>query len=229
MTARRAVLLLPLLAGCSVLPNRPYQETQRFSLSPERPGRATPPRNALPRNAPVLLVRSLRATPGLEGRGLRSLGADGQVTTAYWQEWVAPPADAAEEALRRWLLASGRFAAVTLPGSRLRPDLVLEGELIRLQAEPAARRATAALSILLLAEAQAGPGEARILAQFTAEGSAPLPSGLDPRAPGPEAAAALSAAFGEALARVEEGLAGATPRAPAAQPRPPPGRRAPAS
>ncbi|WP_052213933.1 ABC-type transport auxiliary lipoprotein family protein [Belnapia sp. F-4-1] len=204
MTTRRTVLLLPLLAGCSVLPNRPYQETQRFSLSPERPARATPPRNA-----PVLLVRSLRAAPGLEGRGLRSLTADGQVATAYWQEWVAPPADAAEEALRRWLLASGRFAAVTQPGSRLRASLVLEGELIRLQAEPAAGRAVAALSILLLAEPPSGPGEARILAQFTAGGSASLPPGLDPRAPGPEAAAALSAALGEALARVEEGLAAA--------------------
>jgi ABC-type uncharacterized transport system auxiliary subunit len=224
MTARRAVLLLPLLAGCSVLPNRPYQEAQRFGLAPERPGRA-----AAPRNAPVLLVRSLRGAPGLEGRGLRSLTADGEVVTAYWQEWVAPPADAAEEALRRWLTASGRFAAVTLPGSRLRADLVLEGELIRLQAEPAARRATAALSVLLLSEPQMGPGEARILAQFTAEGSAPLSPGLDPRAPGPEAAAAISAALGAAFAQVEERLGGATPRAPAAPPRPPPGRRAPAS
>lgn len=224
MTARRALLLLPLLAGCSVLPNRPYQETQRFALAPERPSRATPPRNA-----PVLLVRSLRAAPGLEGRGLRSLAADGQVATAYWQEWVAPPADAAEEALRRWLLASGRYAAVTQPGSRLRAGLVLEGELIRLQAEPAAGRATAALSVLLLGEPQGGPGEARILAQFTAEGSAPLSPGLDPRAPGPEAAAAVSAALGDALARVEERLAAAIPPGPGAPAHRPPGRRGSAS
>jgi ABC-type uncharacterized transport system auxiliary subunit len=224
MTARRTLMLLPLLAGCSVLPNRPYQDTQRFSLAPERPGRVAPPRNA-----PVLLIRSLRAAPGLEGRALRSLGADGQVTAAYWQEWIAPPGDAAEEALRHWLLASGRFAAVTLPGSRLRHGLVLEGELTRLQAEPAAGRATAALAILLLAEPQDGPGEARILAQFSAEGSALLPQGLDPRAPGPEAAAALSAALGAAFARVEESVSAAIPRAAAAPPRRPPGRRGPAS
>ena len=224
MTARRSFLMLPLLAGCSVLPNRPYQETKRFALAPERPSRTTPPPNA-----PVLLVRSLHAAPGLDGRGLRSLTAGGEVATAYWQEWVAPPADLAEEALRRWLLASGRFAAVTQPGSRLRADLVLEGELIRLQAEPAAGRAVAALAILLLAEPQSGPGEARILAQFTAEGSAPLRPGLDLRAPGSEAAAALSAALGEAFARVEEGLASATSRAPTVPPRRPADRRGSAS
>ncbi len=206
MTARRTLLLLPLLAGCSVLPNRPYQETQRFALAPERPQRATPAARA-----PVLLVRSLRAGPGLEGRGLRSLGADGEVSSAYWQEWIAPPADLVEEALRRWLLASGRFSAITLPGSRLRPDLVLEGELLRLQAEPAAGRARAALSVLLLAEPQTGSGEARILGQFLAEGSAPLPAGLDARAPGPEAAAAISAALAAALGELERRLAALVP------------------
>ena len=83
-----------------------------------------------------------RAAPGMDVRGLRLVGADGQVSTGYWQEWAAPPAELAEEALRRWLAASGRFSAVTLPGSRLRANYVLEGELIRLQAEPA-RRASA--------------------------------------------------------------------------------------
>jgi hypothetical protein len=40
---RRAALLLALvapLAACSVLPDRPYQEVQRFALAPERPQRA---------------------------------------------------------------------------------------------------------------------------------------------------------------------------------------------
>src|SRR3712207_7059154 len=44
-------------------------------------------------------------------------------------EWVAPPAELVEEALRRWLTGSGLFSAVTVPGSRARSDLVLETEL----------------------------------------------------------------------------------------------------
>ncbi|MFC7691688.1 ABC-type transport auxiliary lipoprotein family protein [Paeniroseomonas aquatica] len=175
---------------------------QRFALAPERPQRATPARGA-----PVLLVRTLRAAPGLDVRGLRLLGADGQITTEYWQEWAAPPADLAEEALRRWLAASGRFSAVTLPGSRLRSDLVLEAELIRLQAEPGSGLGRAALSVLALAEAQSGSGEARILGQFLAEGAAPLArQGSKVRAA--DAATAMSAALGLALAQVEQRLAG---------------------
>jgi cholesterol transport system auxiliary component len=207
---RRAALLLAAgpLAGCSVLPERPYHEVQRFALAPERPERATPPRNA-----PVLLVRTMRAAPGLDVRGLRMVGADGQVSAGYWQEWAAPPADLAEEALRRWLGASGRFSAVILSGSRLRANFVLEGELIRLQAEPAAGLGRAALSVLLLAEPQAGGGDARILGQFLAEGSAPIPGGAQPddKLGGPEAAAAMSAALAQALAGLERTLAGLLP------------------
>ncbi|MDB5371609.1 MAG: hypothetical protein JWP04_251 [Belnapia sp.] len=209
--ARRSALFLALasLSGCSVLPDRPYQEVQRYALAPERPQRGGPPS----RGAPVLLVRTLRAAPGLDVRGLRLLGANGQVGTEYWQEWTAPPADLVEEALRRWLAASGRFAAVTLPGSRLRADVVLEGELIRLQAEPAAGLGRAALSVLLLAEPQTGNGEARILGQFVAEGSAPIAGGArrDGKLAASEAAAAMSAALGAALGEVEQTLARLVP------------------
>jgi ABC-type uncharacterized transport system auxiliary subunit len=207
---RRATLLLALapLAGCSVLPERPYQEVQRFALDPERPQRAT-----APGNAPVLLVRPLRSAPGLDVRGLRMVEADGQVSTAYWQEWAATPVDLVEEAMRRWLTASGMFRAVTQPGSRLRPDVVLEGELIRLQAEPAKGTATAAISTLLLTEPQSVAQEARILGQFVAEGTAPIPGGTgrDGAAAG-DAAAAMSAALAEALAALERRIGGLLPR-----------------
>ncbi|WP_200306946.1 ABC-type transport auxiliary lipoprotein family protein, partial [Paracraurococcus ruber] len=188
---------------CSVLPDRPFQEPQRFALSPERP-----PAVAATRRGPVLLLRTLRAAPGLDQRGLRVLGAGDVVTQEFWAEWAAPPADLAEEALRRWLLASGRFAAVTAPGSRLRAELVLEGELTRLQAEPLAGIARASLSGLLLAD---GTGESRVLGQYMVEGTAPLPGGArrDGRIVPAEAAAAMSAALGEALARLERDLAAA--------------------
>jgi ABC-type uncharacterized transport system auxiliary subunit len=197
--ARRLVLSLPLgLAACTVLPDRPYQETQRFALLPERPSRNPP----APRR-PVLLLRSLRAAPGLETRSLRSVSPDGQVRTAAWAEWAAPPAELAEEALRRWLMASGRFAAVTAPGSRIRPSYVLEGELTRLETLPTEARAGLAL---LLANDDAAEVP-RLLAPILAEGSAPLPGGA--AASPADAAAAMRAALAEALAMAERGIAGA--------------------
>lgn len=203
--ARRHALLLPMLAlaGCSVLPSRPYQEVQRFTLSPQPP-RSEPP----PLHGPVLLLRSLRAAPGLDARGLRSVAPDGQVSTSYWSEWTAPPPELVEEAMRRWLAASGIFSAVTAPGSRLNADLVLEGELVRLQVEPAAGLARAALSVLLLSQPQGGGGP-RILGQFMPESTAPLPGG--PRrggdeVPGAEAAAAMTAALAAALSALERDL-----------------------
>ncbi len=202
---RRPLLLaLPLLlAGCSVLPDRPYREVRRFALAAERPA-ALPP---IP-GRPALLLRGVRAAPGMDQRGLRSVGADGQVTQDFWAEWAAPPAELVEEALRRWLAASGRFGAITAPGSRLRAGLVLEAELLRLQAEPAAGRARASLAGLLLQEAPESGAPTRILGQIQAEGSAPLPPGADPA----RAAAAMGAALGQALAALETELVAALPR-----------------
>ncbi|TCZ60919.1 ABC-type transport auxiliary lipoprotein family protein [Roseicella aquatilis] len=203
MTRRSLILLAALLPACSVLPNRPYQEIQRFILAPERPGGA-----ATGRRGPVLLLRTLRAAPGLDQRGLRIIGAGDRVTEEYWAEWTAPPADLVEEALRRWLVASGRFAAVTAPGSRQRAGLILEAELTRLQAEPVAGIARASLSALLLAD---GAGESRVLQQYIVEGTAPLPGGPRPdgRTVPAEAAAAINAALGDALTRLERQLAAA--------------------
>lgn len=200
-TTRRALLLLAPLAGCSVLPDRPFQETQRYALAPERPRRDAPP----PR-APVLLLRGLRAAPGLDARGLRLVGPGEQVELEYWNEWTAPPPELVEEALRRWLAASGLFTAVTLPGSRLPASLVLEGELLRLQAEPATRQARAALSVLLLREGAGG--QPQILGQFLPEGVVPIRGERTREGkPAPaDAAAAMSAALAAALEQLEREL-----------------------
>lgn len=205
---RLAALLLPCLAAlaaCSVLPERPYQEVRRFALMPERPRRAPP----APRG-PVLLVRTLRAAPGMDARGLRIQRPGGVVEVEFWNEWAAPPEELAEEALRRWLSASGLFSAVIAPGSRLRPDLILEGELIRLQAEPALGVARAGLSALLLRQAEGAAGNPTIRGQYVVEGTAPLPTGGGARPDGriapEEAAQGMAAALADALAALEAQL-----------------------
>ena len=157
---RRALLALPgagllgagllPLAGCSVLPDRPYQEVRRYPLAPLRPD-GLPPRRSSGR---TLLLRTMRAAPGLESRGLRRLRPDGTLESRPYDEWAAPPADLAEAALRAWLVRSGLFTAVTAPGSRQPAGLVLETELTRLDTGEAG--AEAGLSALLLREG--GPG-----------------------------------------------------------------------
>lgn len=206
---RRSLLLAPAVLGgaaCSVLPSRPYQEVQRYALAPERPRREPPARRG-----PVLLLRTVRAAPGMDSRGLRTLGAGGQVDTAFYDEWAAPPVELVEEAMRQWLAGSGLFSAVVSPGSRLRPGLVLEAELLRLQAEPRTGLARAGLAALLLEEPRDATQQARILGQFTPEGTAPLPGGprRDDAVPAGEAAAAMRDALAAALAALERDLRGA--------------------
>ena len=181
---KRRMVLLALLPGCSVLPDRPYVEPRRFPLEPRRSA-AQPGRTG----APVLLLRAMRAGSALELRGLRRLRADGTVFIEPYAEWAAPPPEAAEAALREWLRRSGLFSAVTAPGTRLTAGLVMEGELLTLEATDGMARA--ALSILLIDE---GAGQPRLLGQAVVQGQAPVAgAGVDAAARG--MAAALSDAF----------------------------------
>lgn len=203
---RRALLLLPLaLGGCSVLPNRPNIPIRRFALNPERDLRL-----AAPRNAPVLLVRRVRGVPGLQELGLRVLAADGGVSIAPYDEWLAPPGDLAEAALRAWLQASGLFAAVVAPGSRAEHNLVLEAQLTALEAAPRAGEARAGLAGVLLQERGLS---SRVLLTFDLRGRAPLPA----RGGAATAAAAMQAALGEAFRGLEQVFAAALPGASAAR------------
>ena len=194
---RRLLLGLPLLgAGCSVLPDRPFLESQRFALEPRRAG---PPGR---RTRQALLLRSMRAAPGLELRGLRRVQADGRVEVAPYEEWLAPPADLTELALRQWLVASGRFTAVTSPGSRLATTLILETELLILQIDGGLARA--AVAALLLTQG-GGLGDPRPLGQTTVEAQIPLSAAANASAQ----AAAMQAALGRVLADLESWLVSA--------------------
>lgn len=200
---RRLLLTLPLLAGgCSVLPNRPYLETRRYALEPRRPAAA--PRPSPPRGA--ILLRTLRSGPGMEGRGLRRVRADGTLDVAFYDEWLAPPTDLAEAALREWLIASGAFTAVAAPGSRLSTPYILEAELLALQAEPG--QARAGMTALLLDEG-VGLADPRVLAQRRLEALVPLPAEATPAAQ----AAGLQEALGRLFADLEAWLVASIPPA----------------
>lgn len=165
--------LAALGAGCSVLPSQPYLQRRDWPLAITRP-QSLPPRPA----GRILLVRTVQAAPGLEGRGLRTVQADGSVRSAFYEQWAVPPAEAADDDLRRWLAASGLFAAVVAPGSRLTPDLVLEGELTVLHADLASGQAQAALALVLIDQ---HPTPARVLLQRTVMATVKL-DGTDPPA-----------------------------------------------
>ncbi|MBB5690718.1 hypothetical protein GXW77_04475 [Roseomonas alkaliterrae] len=195
---RRLMLIAPLaLAACSVLPDRPYVETRRFPLEPRRDA---PPRTGRGRRS--LLVRTIRAGAGMETRSLRTIRPDGTESLDFYAEWAAPPAEAAEQALRRWLLESRLFSAILAPGSRLAPDFVLEGELTRLAADQGAGVARAEMTLLLVDERNGS----RLVGQMVSAGTAPLASGTAPPTP-EQAAEGMVGALGNALASLEQALA----------------------
>jgi ABC-type uncharacterized transport system auxiliary subunit len=184
------------LAGCSVLPERAYQERREWPLEVRRPTVAV-----ANQNAPVLLLRALRAGPGLDTRGLRSRLADGAEHIDNWEEWAVPPPQGVEECLRQWLAASGLFRAVVMPGSQVSVDFVLEGELVAFVGDQPAGVARVELSLVLLRAV--GNGRFTPLLQRGLTGEARL-TGTD----GPALASSIQAALAALLAASEGALAG---------------------
>lgn len=172
MKRRWMLACLAPLAGCSLLPQTPYVQQRAWPLDVRRA-------SVLPRKSHgyVLLVRSVRAGPGLEARGLQWLQRDGSVHVDFYEQWAVPPAQAMEDNLRQWLADSGLFAAVVAPGSRLNPDFVLEGELDSFIADPANGLVHVALAVVLLDQRR---GSTKVLLQRTENADAKLP-GADPR------------------------------------------------
>jgi cholesterol transport system auxiliary component len=185
------------LAGCSLLPEQAYVQRREWPLDVDRTP-VLPPRA----RGRVLLVRSVRAAPGLESRGLQWLQRDGSLHVDFYEQWAVPPAQGVEDDLRQWLGDAGLFRAVLAPGSRLDADLVLEGELDTFLADLNAGVARASVALVLLDQR---PGTVKVLLQKTETAEVTL---TDTAPPGLVEAlkAALVAVFGKA----ERDIAAAT-------------------
>lgn len=166
---RRRVLLAGVLAvsGCG-LSERPYAEKREWPLAVSRTP-VLPPRA----RGRTLLVRDVRAAPGLEARGLQTLQPDGSLRIDFYEEWAVPPAEAVGSDLRQWMADCGLFAAVIAPGSRLAAGFVLEGTLTALLADRAKGVVRAALTLVLIDQR---PSPARILMQRSFTSDRPLKS-----------------------------------------------------
>ena len=73
MRRRSLLAMVGALGGCSLLPSAPYVQRRDWPLDVRRPSTATPRQNGR-----VLLVRNIRAGPGLDERGLQWLPRDGK-------------------------------------------------------------------------------------------------------------------------------------------------------
>ncbi|MBP0493403.1 hypothetical protein [Roseomonas indoligenes] len=197
------------LGACSVL-NQDYVEPRRYPLAPRRPGPSMAGMSAMgPRGArgkKTLLMRLTRAAAGMDGRLLRSIRPDGTEATEYYAEWTAPPAEAAEDSLRRWLVDAGLFAAVLAPGTRGAVDLTMESELVALHVDLGRGVAVCSMTVVVLRDtSQFGT---RVVGQYAETATVPVPPD---RPLGPDAqAAGMVAALAAVLGRLEGDLRAVT-------------------
>ncbi len=195
---RRLILLAPFaLSACtSLLPAPKYIARTNWPLAPQPP--AQNPANP---SGPILMVRPITAAPGLDQQGLQSLAPGGSLTIDYYNNWAVQPADAVTQSLINWTQASGAFAAVITPGSRLTPTLIVEGELTQFLADPGHAQAIAVLTLVIIKPAAGLTTKALPLAQTLITGTAPL-TGNTPAAQAAAQAAALQEILTQATALI---------------------------
>lgn len=186
MKRRLLLLSAPLsLAGCaSLLPAQQYIPRTSWPLQPQPPVYKT-----AQASGPVLLVRAITPAPGLEQRGLQCITADGSLKTDYYNLWAVPPAEALTQGLINWAQASGEFSAVITPGSRLTPNLIIEGELSELLVDLTTNQARAQMTLLIIKPATNLTGFAQPLMQVQLTSTASVQNNT----PGAQAAAQCEA------------------------------------
>jgi ABC-type uncharacterized transport system auxiliary subunit len=196
---RRFLLLTPLaLSACagSLLPKQAYIPRINWPLDPQPPAQSPPNPTGS-----ILLVRDITAGPGLDQQGVQVLQPDGSLVVDNYNLWAVAPADAVTAVLAQWCEASGAFAAVVTPGSRLTASLILEGELTEFVADTSSGQARAVLTLVVIKNSGSIAAAALPLAQQRITGTAPL-SGTTPSAEVAAQRAALASALGQAVALV---------------------------
>jgi cholesterol transport system auxiliary component len=196
MKRRVFLLAATALGGCSLLPSSNYLQRRDWPLNVQRD--TTLP---APPHGKILLVRAIRAAPGLDVRGMQWLERDGSVHVDFYEQWSVPPAQALEDDLRQWLSGAGLFSAVVAPGSRLDADYVIEGELQTFIADLYAGVARISVAFVLLDQ---HPSPIKAVLQRTESAEARL-AGTDP----PAIASAMKAAIVELLRKIESDVAAA--------------------
>lgn len=154
------------LGGCSVLPRPAYVQRTTWPLS-----LPAPEQHPAKAHGKVLLVRDFQAAPGLDQLGVQWLNPDGSIHVDFYNQWEVAPARAAANDARRWLAASGRFAAVVTPDSGINADLALTAELTTFIADPRTMHARAGLSVTLLNQRVV---PARVITQRALSATAPM-------------------------------------------------------
>lgn len=196
MRRRALVATAALLAACSNPLSRPYAEKRLYVLTAQRNGGLPAPARGR-----ALVVRSVTASPGMEGRGLVTRRPGNVQESDFWNEFFTAPAAMVQDAIRQWLSESGLFTAVLDQGSAGRADLALESVLVAAigdGTDPAAPVARLHLQTLLLGLDRTPP---RILARGDYDRRVPVPS-LAPDA----VVEGLSRALALALADLEADL-----------------------
>ena len=200
MLGKRQTIFLAMgamVAGCgTVFSSRPYEPRRDWPLGPARPVMA----GADPRGA-VLEVRTMQAGPGVEGRGVQTREEDGSEQTAFYEQFLVPPADALGGALNEWLAASGKFAAVISSGSRAEAGYALETQLNEIYAQPGHGEAVVVIGMTLL---DVSGTRSRVVLQRSVTGRAKLAA-----SDAPAEVAAINAAAASAFSEIENAVAGA--------------------
>jgi hypothetical protein len=126
MSALTCSVLLLAAFGCAQ--NAPNGSD--YLLTATRPGAAV-----VARGDGVLEVRRFSIDAEFAHRGLVYRTGDYTFERDAYREFLVSPAQMITERTRNWLSLSGLFDQVLVPGSRLRPTLTLEGNVVALYAD----------------------------------------------------------------------------------------------
>lgn len=122
------LLLLMLLAGCSVLPGPPPQATEQYTLEYT----ADPQIAAAPGNgATVLIVSAPRAHGGYDSARIAYMEKAYGLRYYTRSRWAATPARMLAPLLADAIQETGRFQALHRPPGSVAADMRLDTELIR--------------------------------------------------------------------------------------------------